>query len=309
MQQHSRYIDLTTDYGFKRIFGRETNKDLLMSFLNELFQGRKVIKDLVYNKNEHSGDIPEQGAVIFDLTCTADDDSQFIIEVQRRHQELFKQRTIYYGAKLISDQAPKGHRSDWGYDITEVYVIAIMDGFHFSDKPDYLHDICLCHRKTGEIFYDKLGFIYLELLNFNKPEEQLTTDLERWLFVLKNMAKLDKLSPYLRKPIFEKLFSIAEYTRLNKEEKDMYDVSLKRKWDEYSLLTSAETRGIRQGLQQGLEQGLEQGIQQGIQQGIEQGRLNTLKENARNMLNRGFNVQLISEVLGLSVDEIKSLMN
>ncbi|WP_439242845.1 hypothetical protein [Lonepinella sp. BR2474] len=81
----------------------------------------------------------------------------------------------------------------------------------------------------------------------------------------------------------------------------MYDVSLKRKWDEYSLLTSAEMRGIRQGLQQGLEQG--------IQQGIEQGRSNTLKENARNMLNRGFDVQLISEVLGLPVDEIKKLMN
>ncbi|WP_439256927.1 hypothetical protein [Lonepinella sp. BR2271] len=77
----------------------------------------------------------------------------------------------------------------------------------------------------------------------------------------------------------------------------MYDVSLKRKWDEYSLLTSAETRGIRQGLQQGLEQGLQQG------------RLEGLKDGARNMLARGLDVQLISEVLGLPVDEVKKLMN
>ncbi|WP_439328088.1 hypothetical protein [Lonepinella sp. BR2357] len=69
----------------------------------------------------------------------------------------------------------------------------------------------------------------------------------------------------------------------------MYDVSLKRKWDEYAILTTAKKEGIAQGLQQG--------------------RLNTLKENARNMLNRGFDVQLISEILGLPVDEIKKLIN
>ncbi|WP_386692394.1 MULTISPECIES: Rpn family recombination-promoting nuclease/putative transposase [unclassified Lonepinella] len=293
MQQHGRYLDLTTDYGFKHVFGMELHKDILISFLNELFKGKKVITDLVYNKNEHVGDTLKLGSVIFDLTCTTDDGSQFIIEVQRSEQDKFKERTIYYASKLISDQAPKGKRHEWGYVITEVYVIAIMDNFHFSDTKDYLHDICLCNRQTGEIFYDRLGFIYIELPNFNKTSEQLTSVLEKWLFVLKNMVKLNKLPNFLDDPIFQKLFQIAEYSNLSKREKAMYDVSLKRKWDEYSLLTSATNRGIQQGLQQGLQQG----------------RLETLKENAQNMLALGLDLEIISKSVGLSIDEIKKLCN
>ena len=227
------YIDPTTDFGFKRIFGIDTNKDLLKAFLNDLFRGRKSIIDLYYNKNEHVGDTDEIGAVIFDLTCTAQNGEQFIIEVQRSSQLNLKRRILYYGSKLISDQAPKGKRKDWDYAISEVYVIVLMDGFRMpnSNNNNYLHDICLCNRETSTVFYEDLGFIYVELINFTKDEPELSDDLDRWLYILKNMSSMDKLPSYLRKPIFEKLFQIAEYGNLNKEEKKMYDVSLKRKWD------------------------------------------------------------------------------
>lgn len=168
-----RYIDPTTDYGFKRIFGSEVNKDLLIAFLNDLFRGRKIIQDLVYNKNEHVGDAEETGNVIFDLTCTADNGEQFIIEVQRSTQVNLKRRMLYYGSKLIAEQAPKGKRKEWNYGISEVYVIVLMDGFPMPDEEDgtdFLHDICLCNRDTGKIFYEDLGFIYLELINFVKVE-------------------------------------------------------------------------------------------------------------------------------------------
>ncbi|WP_439243124.1 Rpn family recombination-promoting nuclease/putative transposase [Lonepinella sp. BR2474] len=295
MKTPSRYIDLTTAYGFKRVFGTDVNKDLLIDFLNELFQGKKVIKDLTYNKNEQQGDTAEQGLVIFDLTCTSEDDSQFIIEVQRSKQNYFKERTIYYGSKLISDQAPKGSVNGWNYAITEVYVIAIMDGFHFSDSKEYLHDICLFNQKTGQKFYDRLAFIYIELLNFNKPETVLESDLDKWLFVLKNMARLDKLPTFLKKPVFQKLFQIAEYSNLNKGEKQMYDVSLKRKWDEYAVREYWET----EGMQKGIEKGIEKGIQKGIQE--------TQRKNALNMLNLGLSLEIISKSVDLPIDEIKKL--
>ncbi|WP_262886597.1 Rpn family recombination-promoting nuclease/putative transposase [Sphingobacterium sp. SGG-5] len=159
-----KYIDPTTDYGFKRIFGSEVNKDLLIAFLNDLFRGRKKIKELVYNKNEHVGVTEETGAVIFDLTCTADNGEKFIIEVQRSDQKNIKRRMLYYGSKLIADQAPKGRRREWDYAISEVYVIVLMDGFMMSDgdTSDFLHDICLCNRDTGKVFYEYLGFIYVE---------------------------------------------------------------------------------------------------------------------------------------------------
>ncbi|QEC80045.1 Rpn family recombination-promoting nuclease/putative transposase [Mucilaginibacter ginsenosidivorax] len=236
-----KYIDPLVDFAFKKIFGSEPNKDLLISFLNEVFRGRKHIINLVYNKNEHPGDLKDEGSAIFDLLCTGDKGERFLIEVQRAKQGYFTERVLFYTSRLISDQAPKGRRSDWGYNITEVYLIALLEDFTLenSHADAYLYDICLCNRETGEIFYDKLGYTFIELSKFVKADNDLDTDLDKWLYFLKNMPKMDRLPVYLRKPIFEKLFSIAEYTNLTKEEKTMYDSSLKHKWDNKNILAYA----------------------------------------------------------------------
>jgi len=128
---------------------------------------------------------------------------------------------LFYTSRLISDQAPKGRRSDWAYKLTEVYLVALLEDFtlEVGSSANYLHDICLCTRESGEIFYDKLGYTYIELRNFVKTETELETDLDRWLHVLKHLNHMDRIPVYLRKPIFEKLFNIAEYSNLTKEEK------------------------------------------------------------------------------------------
>jgi len=191
--------------------------------LNEVFRGRKYIADLIYNKNEYPGDLKDEGAAIFDLLCTGANGEKFLIEVQRGRQGNFKERALFYTSRLISDQAPKGRRSEWAYNLTEVYLVALLEDFtlQISDGTEYLHDICLCNRETGQIFYDKLGYIYLELNKFVKEDSELESDLDRWLYVLKNMSRMDKIPVYLRKPIFEKLFNIAEYSNLTKEEKTL----------------------------------------------------------------------------------------
>src|SRR5690606_24406979 len=173
-----KYIDPLTDFFFKRLFGTEPNKDLLIDLLNGIFQGRKIVTDLVYNKNEHVGDGEGIGSVIFDLTCTGSDGSQFLIEVQRTDQSHLKRRMLYYASKLIADQAPRGGRSTWNYDISEVYVIVLMDGFRMPGGSDgrHLHHICLCDRDTGDTFYEALGFFYLELFNFAKQEAELRSE-------------------------------------------------------------------------------------------------------------------------------------
>ena len=200
-----RYIDLLVDFAFKKIFGSEPNKDLLIAFLNEVFSGRKHIVDLIYNKNEHPGDLKDEGSAIFDLLCTGENGEQFIIEVQRGKQGNFKERALFYTSRLISEQAPKGKRSNWGYNLSEVYLVALLEDFNLinNSEQQYLHDICLCDRHTGQIFYDKLGYTYIELCNFVKTETELETDLEKWLYVLKNMSRFDKIpvycgNPYLR---------------------------------------------------------------------------------------------------------------
>lgn len=312
------YIDLVSDYAFKRIFGSEPNKDLLISLLNELFRGRKSIVDLSYEKNEHVGDSEEMGTVIFDLMCTAENGEKFVIEVQRTPQINLKKRVLYYSSKIIADQAPKGKRRDWNYAITEVYIVVLMDGFTFSNAEEseaVLHDICLCNRGTGEVFYDDLGFIYVQLRNFTKKEAELGNDLDRWLFVLRNMSTLDKISTYLRKPIFEKLFQIAEYARLNKEERAMYNVSLKRKWDAEAVRQYQEQehqKQLTEAIQKAEKAAIDRGIEQGIKQGIEEGRDQGIEAKSRDVVENlitelKLSDETIAEIVKVSIDFVKKI--
>ncbi len=300
----TKYIDLMLDVSFKRIFGTEPNKDLLIDLLNGIFRGRKQIVDLVYNKNEHIGDIEEIGAVIFDLTCTAKDGERFIIEVQRSAQANLKRRMLYYGSKLISDQAPKGKRKEWDYAISEVYVIVLMDGFAMPEgegDKGYLHDICLCSRDTGKVFYEDLGYIYIELRNFVKTESELETDLDGWLYVLKNMSRMDRLPFYLRKPVFEKLFDIAEYSKLTKEEMRMYDASLKRKWDEKAVMDYAKDYAKQEGIRQERERA-EKEIEM-LKDKAEAEKLQSVEK----MLAKGLSIADAAEISGLSIEEVTAI--
>ncbi|RQP08857.1 MAG: Rpn family recombination-promoting nuclease/putative transposase [Parapedobacter sp.] len=279
------YIDPLTDFAFKKLFGSEPNKDLLIDFLNGVFRGRKLIVDLVYNKNEHPGETVNEGGAIFDLTCTGNDGEQFIIEVQRGKQGNFKQRAIFYTSRLVSEQAPKGRRSEWAYDVKEVYLIALLEDFSLDagNDQEFLHDICLSNRETGKVFYEGLGYIFIELIKFVKTEAELDTDLNRWLYVLKNMSSMDKIPVYLRKPIFEKLFNIAEYSNLTKEEKTMYDTSLKRKWDNKAVLDYAVNEAAKEAKQ------------------------TEKMEIAREMKKDGISVEQIAKFTKLSIEEIEKL--
>lgn len=141
----NRYVNPLVDYAFKKIFAEEGNKDLLIAFLNEVLQGRKHIVDLVYNKNEYPDSLKNEGGVVFDIICTDDKGEQFIIEVQRGKQKFFKERALFYTSRLITDQAPKGNRKDWGHKLTEVYLVAIMEDFMVDNTmPEtHLHNIAL----------------------------------------------------------------------------------------------------------------------------------------------------------------------
>lgn len=307
-----KFIDPMTDYGFKRIFGLEVNKDLLIAFLNGLFRGRKHIVDLIYNQNEHVGENTEIGSVVFDLTCTAKNGEQFIIEVQRTVHVNLKKRMLYYGSKLVADQAPRGDRRGWNYGISEVYVIVLLDGFRLPGvrkEGRYLHDICLMDRDKHEIFYEHFGFIYIELINFEKSEDELESDLDRWLFVLRNMSRLERLPLFFRKPIFEKLFHISAYSKLNKEERHMYDRSLRDKWDAQSIRESNEyylKKAVEDGLKEGMEKGMEKGMEIARLE-AESKRLEEVRATALRMLSKGLDKDLVADVLGLAISEVKKL--
>jgi len=295
MEKERRYIDPTTDYGFKRIFGEDAdNKELLMFLINGLFRGRKIVKSIAYAPNDHVGDTEDIGTVIFDLACTDQDGNTFVVEVQRTSQMNLKKRMLAYAGRLISDQIPKGERSLWNYDLKGTYVIVIMDGFQMpgGSNGNVIHDICLCDRDTKEIFYEDFGLIFVELDNFTKTEEEVakSSKLDKLLHVLKNMPKMDERPPYLQEPIFERLFNVAEYATMNKEEQDMYNASLKQKWDEQSRWETAMSMGMKQGRQEEREKAEAEKI-----------------SIALNFKKMGIPIENISLGTGLSIDQIKRL--
>jgi len=290
-----RYFDPLTDWSFKRLFGGEPGKEILIEFLNDLFAGEKVITDLVYGPGEHNGPASDKKKVVFDLFCTGNKGEKFIVEMQRGRQDFFRERSVFYTSRVVSDQLPAG-MEHFSYDIPEVYLIAILE-FRMDKEPSeqYFHNICLMDRDSKEIFYKKLGYKFLELPNFTKEAEDLETDVEKWTYLLKNMSRLDQIPVYLNKRIFQRIFQIAEISNLTPEEQTMYEASLKDKWDYENVLATAMRESELKGELKGkLEGRLE-------------GELKAKLETAREMKAAGLSISQIAQFTKLSVEEINKL--
>lgn len=130
-EEKEKYINPFTDFGFKKLFGEEPNKDLLIDFLNELLKSKQKIKNLTYGKLEKLGDIVEERKAVYDLYCEDEEGKKFIVEIQKAKQDFFKDRTIFYSTFPIREQARKG--SKWNFELKSVYTIGILD-FCFDDE-------------------------------------------------------------------------------------------------------------------------------------------------------------------------------
>ncbi len=240
-----KYINPFTDYGFKRLFGEEPSKELLVDFLNELLseeQGK--IKKLTYLKSDRLGSGEEERKAIFDLNCENEKGEKFIVELQKTKQKFFKDRTVYYSSFPIREQAQRG--SEWNFELQAVYTIAILDFVFDEDKEQkdkYRYNVKLSDIETYKVFYDKLTFIYLEMPKFTKTVKELNTRFDKWMYIIRNLNKLDRIPDELRESIFEKLFEVAEIARFTPEEARSYEDSLKTYRDLKNSIDTAREEG------------------------------------------------------------------
>ena len=309
MDNNERYINPYTDFGFKKLFGTEMNKDLLISFLNALFQGEKSeITDIQYLNGEHLGDGYGDRRAIFDVYCTSVDGSRFIVEMQKAEQEYFKDRSLYYSTAAIREQAPKGK---WDYHLDEVYTIGVLNFVFANDEypaDSYRHEIKLKDVEDNHVFYDKLTFVYLEMPKFNKREDELVTMLDKWMFAIRNLAGLLDRPLALQDRVFTKLFEQAEIAKYNPAERRMYEESRKEYWDYTSTLQTAEKKGRAEGRAEGLAEGIEKGLAEGIEKGLAEGQRKANEDMARKLKSMGvLSAEQIAETTGLSVEEIEKL--
>ncbi len=279
-QIEERYISLLTDFGFKRIFGTKPNKDLLINFLNSLFDGFQVIKDVKYLNSEHVGDVFAERKAIFDVYCENEKGEKFIVEMQNAYQKYFKDRSLFYSTFPIREQAPKG--ADWNFKLDHVYTVALLN-FDLEeeafDKDDINHDVGLLDKKTHKVFNDKLSFKYVEIAKFDKTEDELVTLYDKWLYVLKNLSRLDERPAALKEKIFSKLFEEAEIAKFTPTELKEYEDSLKAYRD----------------------------VKNSIDTALEKGRVEGVIQVAKKLLESGMDVDTVMKMTDLSKSEIEKL--
>lgn len=329
----STFINPFTDIGFKRIFGQEVSKDLLLDFLNNLLAGERVINDLRLLDKEMLGMYEEDRSLIYDVLCETPDGERIIVEMQNQKQQYFPERTIFYAAQAIVRQGERG--SLWKYDIKAVYCISFLNFRQDRISDRFRTDVTLMDMKTGRQFTGHMRLIYLQLPLFKKGFDDCENDFERWICVLKDMETLKRMPEAAKNSVFKKLEEITDLGSLTYNERMKYDRALKQFRDTYAVteyakkegrdegraegraegiaegraegIAEGRAEGIAEGRAEGIAEGRAEGIAEGRAKGIAEGRAEREREIARNFKNMGVSLETIASSTGLSIEEIEKL--
>lgn len=295
----SIYINPLTDFGFKYLFGQEGNKEFLLSFLNAVYQGKRDIVDVEFVDKERISENKNDRALIYDVHCKTANGEKLIIEMQNRYQTHFRDRALFYLSGDIFLQGQKGE--EWDYSLTPVCGIFLMNfDWREGEGETLREDSCLMNTRTHEIFSDKLWMTFLKIPMMVKDAEDCKDTFERWLYILKNMDKMEAMpNVFMNDPVFRKLGKVARVAALNDKERKAYDKSLKAYRDGYSIAKTERSEGFAEGMEKGMEKGMAEGM--------EKGRAEGLRETALRMLQANVDPKFIQEITGLTISEIESL--
>ena len=306
-----KYIDLMVDWSFKKIFGTEVNKDILIEFLKVIFP-QYAISDITYVPTEQLGIMEDDRKAIFDVLCRTVDGKTFLVEMQRGYQKHFFERALFYtsfpimkqGKKALAEEA-RGNRP-WDFSLDGVFFLGILN-FKYEDDEMTEHRYRLMEATSKKLMTDKLEFVFVEVEKFDKGEDELETDLDKWLYLLKNMSNLLERPERLRNRIFTKLFDVAELAQLDDEDRTNYIKAMNTERDTYNQIEYARETGREEGHKEGKEEGLKEGKEEGIKEGREEGAKQKSFDIAKRMLEKGIETETISELTGLTEKEISEL--
>ncbi len=289
----AKYLDIFTDYGFKKIFGEEANKNFLIDFLNALLPSTNHIKDLTFKNTEQLPVTGDERKAFYDIFCENEKGEKFIVELQKAKQDYFIDRTIYYSTFPISSQAIKG---DWDFNLKAVFCIGLLD-FKFNcytneiEKHEVVHTHTLKNQHNRQV-YDKLTYIYLEMPNFIKEANQLETRLDKWLYFIKNLESFQAIPEIFKNEIlFVEAIEKAELAKMSEGDLNKYYSSLKSYRDKLSEIKTARNEGKQEGIQEGKQEGIQEGVLM----------------VARNCLRSGMGIETTAQLTGLTVEVLKDI--
>ena len=281
------FVDPMSDIGFKKIFA---NEYVLITFLNLLLASqKKTIRKITY-LNKESITQSEDKMMIFDLYCEADDGTNFIIEMQRRSEPNYIERTLFYMGQAVSEQPKPGFK--WKYDLAPVIGVFFLN-FHLSryKKPEHTVRCFTLKDQNNKKLTDLFQMFFVDLRSFTKSESACVDSMDRWLYVIKNAKNLKKMPFVTQEEVFATIADVASYSKLTKEERWAYDESLKHARD-WEWIVDGERQDARE---------------EGIGIGEARGEVKTKNATAKKMKNKGYSLDDISEITGLTEEEIMAL--
>jgi len=274
-----KFLDPKNDYAFKRIFGNENKKFVLISFLNSILDlsGDKTIIDVQLLNPNQIPHFPEAKDTILDIRCSDQSGAHYIVEIQVLKEPFFDKRVLYYVSKAYAGQLSIGEKYE---DLSPIIFLGILD-FPFTDTPDVISHHHILDIQTSKHTLRDFQFCFAELPKFNKTENELTTVVDKWLYFFKNAPSLKAIPEAIIEEAIKEAFHVLEFLNWNDYDIAVYE---KRNMD----LTAERTR-------------LEYPEQQGIKKGIEQGRHIIIS----NLLHNGMPV---SDVIALTQESEDTIL-
>ncbi len=292
-QGMAKFINPFTDVGFKRVFGQEISKPLILDFLNNLLLGEEHVANLTFLDKEQPALYDDDRSLVYDIYCETDTGKKIIVEMQNKSQPYFKSRSIYYVSEAIARQGERG--SMWNYAIDAVYLVAFLNFCPMDFERKFRTDVVLADREGMAVFSDKIRMTFMQLPLFDKEAEECDNQFERWIYVLKNMETLTRLPWAAKSAVFQRLEQIADVASLTRQERMKYDEGLRKYRDTLSVLEGAREDGWAEGRAAGHAEGRAEGIKE------------EKLETAKRLLSAGVDVSTIVLATGLTVDEVKRL--
>ena len=313
-------INPRVDIAFKKIFGVEENKDLLISLVNSIVSKEDQVRDLTllnpYNPCHFRGD----KLSILDIKAEGHDGKRFNIELQISDAADYDKRALYYWGKLYTEQL---QQSEDYSQLAKAIGIHILNFISIPESHHYHNVFHITEKTNGFIYFKDLELHTIELKKFPAPEgephfiHRIQNSLDMWVaFLIRHdLLTPTSLPPSLDRLDLKKALSVLEVMNFGQDERDAYEAHLKWLRLESCTLRKYEGKGFDKGLKEGLVKGLEKGLEEGKKEGLKEGRKEGLEEGrneekremARVMVKEGSPIEFIQKVTGLSLDVIQSL--
>lgn len=307
-------INPRVDIAFKKIFGVEENKDLLISLINSIVGNDDQISDVTLLNPYNPRNFKNDKLSILDIKASGIDGKKFNIEIQITDEDDYDKRALFYWGKLYTEQLKAGE--DYG-TLSKAIGIHILNFTSIPEVKKYHNVFHIREKDDGILYFKDLELHTIELKKFSADSKEelseimskVKNSLDMWsMFLTRHeLLNTDNLPKKLNDNNLKKALGVLEVMNFTSEEREAYEDHLKWLRIEANTLKKAESKGRAAGLEQGIQQGIKQGIEKGIEQGIEKGIELRNQQIAINMLKENVNDKIISSATGLALEKIIKL--